>query len=243
MQLKNNAIKFLHTSCFSPTTATWTKAINQDFFRSIPILTATNLLHNLPKSMATTMGHFDQQLVLHQKEVLPKGEGSGQLRGWQVYQPDCWRNNQRNVRNPSKESSTSWSDTPTTPTPFWPNQSRSDANQLKAYQVILKQVGDSTSLTMHWMNNEVSVAIKKQLTNDFKLDYQLVPLRCITAKQAIQTFKNHFFAGLCSADSTLPLWLWDWLLPQAEITINLMCASRTLLEISTYKDVFGLFDH
>jgi hypothetical protein len=60
-QLKSNAIKFLHASCFSPTTATWTKAIDQGFFKSIPVLTASDVRRNLPKSMATTMGHLDQQ--------------------------------------------------------------------------------------------------------------------------------------------------------------------------------------
>jgi hypothetical protein len=63
-QVKSNAIKFLHASCFSLTTATWTKAIDQGFFRSIPILTADDVQRNLPKSMATTMGHLDQGLGL-----------------------------------------------------------------------------------------------------------------------------------------------------------------------------------
>jgi hypothetical protein len=31
-QVKSNAIKFLHAACFSPTTATWTKAIDMGFF-------------------------------------------------------------------------------------------------------------------------------------------------------------------------------------------------------------------
>jgi hypothetical protein len=45
VQVKSNAIKSLHTSCFSPATATWTKAIDQGFFRSIPVLTASNREH------------------------------------------------------------------------------------------------------------------------------------------------------------------------------------------------------
>jgi hypothetical protein len=60
-QLKSNAIKFLHAACFSPTTATWTKSIDQGFFQSVPLLTSHNVRRNLPKSMATVMGHLDQQ--------------------------------------------------------------------------------------------------------------------------------------------------------------------------------------
>jgi hypothetical protein len=60
-QIKSNAIKFLHAACFSPTTATWTKAIDLGFFKFIPLLTSNDVQHNLPKSIATAMGHLDQQ--------------------------------------------------------------------------------------------------------------------------------------------------------------------------------------
>jgi hypothetical protein len=46
-QLKSNAVKFLHAACFSPTTATWTKAINHGFFRSWPMLTAKTVRQHL----------------------------------------------------------------------------------------------------------------------------------------------------------------------------------------------------
>jgi hypothetical protein len=59
-QITTAAIKFLHVACFSPTTATWTQAINKGFFRSIPALTAKTVYKQLPKSMATAMGHMDQ---------------------------------------------------------------------------------------------------------------------------------------------------------------------------------------
>jgi hypothetical protein len=55
-----------------------------------------------------------------------------------------------------------------------PMKSRSDTDQLKAYQAILKHAGSSAPLTMHWMDNEALVAIKGLLANEFKLDYQLV---------------------------------------------------------------------
>jgi hypothetical protein len=60
-QLKSNAIKFLHAACFSPTTATWTKAIDLGFFKSVPLLTSNDVRRNLPKSITTEMGHLDQQ--------------------------------------------------------------------------------------------------------------------------------------------------------------------------------------
>jgi hypothetical protein len=42
------------------------------------------------------------------------------------------------------------------------------------------------------------------------------------AGRAIRTFKNHFIAILAGINKTFPKSLWDLLLPQAEITVNLL---------------------
>ena len=42
------------------------------------------------------------------------------------------------------------------------------------------------------------------------------------AGKAIQSFKNHFVAGLSSTNPFFPLHLWDRLLPQAEKTLNML---------------------
>jgi hypothetical protein len=111
---------------------------------------------------------------------------------------------------------------------------------------ILTRAKKGTALTMHWMDSEASIAVKRLLTKQFQLEYQLVPPhthQCNAAKRAICTFKNHFIAGLCLANNNFPIWLWDRLVPQAEITINLMQASRANPTISAYEAVFGPFDH
>jgi TnpA family transposase len=82
-----------------------------------------------------------------------------------------------------------------------PLKTRSDSDQLKAYEAILTQAGKGTALTMHWMDNEASIAIKRLLTEQLKLEYQLVlphTHRRNAAEWAIWTFKNHFITGLCS---------------------------------------------
>ena len=51
----------------------------------------------------------------------------------------------------------------------------------------------------HFMDNEASTALKLTMTT-INIKYQLVPPsnhRAINAERAIQTFKNHFIAGLC----------------------------------------------
>lgn len=78
------------------------------------------------------------------------------------------------------------------------------------------------------------------------IDFQLVlPAvhRRNAAERAIRTFQNHFISGLCSVDKDFPLHLWDQLLDQAEITLNLLRGSRINLKLSAWThQVNGMFD-
>ena len=63
-----------------------------------------------------------------------------------------------------------------------------------------------------------------------------------SAERAIQTFKNHFIAGLASTDPNFPLSNWCRLLPQAELTLNLLRHSRLNPKLSAYALLEGVFD-
>jgi hypothetical protein len=63
------------------------------------------------------------------------------------------------------------------------------------------------------------------------------------AKRAIQTFKEHLVAGLSSVDPTFPLHLCEGLLPQAEITLNLLRTSRLHPQLSAAAHFHGLVDY
>jgi hypothetical protein len=63
------------------------------------------------------------------------------------------------------------------------------------------------------------------------------------AERAIRTFKEHFVAGLSSVDPSFPLHLWDRLLPQAEIRLNLLRTSRLHLQLSAAAHFHGLVDY
>jgi hypothetical protein len=76
--------------------------------------------------------------------------------------------------------------------------------------------------------------------------YQLVPPHCHrrnAAERAIRTFKEHFVAGLSSVDPASPLHLWDRLLPQAEIRLNLLRSSRLHPQLSAAAHFHGLVDY
>jgi hypothetical protein len=62
------------------------------------------------------------------------------------------------------------------------------------------------------------------------------------AERAIQTLKNHFIAGLCSVDPNFTLRLWDRLLLQATITLNLLRQSRINPKVSAHAQLYGHYD-
>jgi hypothetical protein len=106
-----------------------------------------------------------------------------------------------------------------------PMKSRSASEWFKAYDSVHQELtvkGFKPKLQTH--DNEASTALKNFFTvND--ITYQVVPPHCHrrnAAERAIRTFKEHFVAGLSSVDPSFPLHLWDRLLPQAEITLNLL---------------------
>ena len=97
---------------------------------------------------------------------------------------------------------------------------------------------------MHIMDNEASNSLKTALIKN-SIAYQLVPPhlhRRNMVERAIQTFKAHFIACLHTAPSTYPAKEWDRLLPQCELTLNLMRPSRHNPKLSAHNDLFGIYD-
>ena len=126
-----------------------------------------------------------------------------------------------------------------------PLKSRATTEILRAFTTIqqrLRQAGRRPQL--HILDNECS-AILKQYMHQHHIPFQLEPPythRRNAAEHAIRTFKDHFITGLASAHKQFPLHLWDRLLPQAELTLNLLRPSRINLKLSAnmrLKDVFN----
>jgi len=106
-----------------------------------------------------------------------------------------------------------------------PIKNRTAAEILRAFQVVhqmLTKAGLRPKLQR--LDNECSNLLADYMTKQ-GIDYQLVPAgqhRRNAAERAIRTFKNHLIAGLCTTDTNFPLHLWDRLLNQAVLTLNLM---------------------
>ena len=91
------------------------------------------------------------------------------------------------------------------------------------------------------LDNEIS---KDQLSllEQKGLKVQLVPPhehRQNLSERATQTYKNYFITGRSGIDPTFLLILWDTLMPQANITINLIWSSRINPKLSAHAQLFG----
>ena len=62
------------------------------------------------------------------------------------------------------------------------------------------------------------------------------------AERAIRTFKAHFLSGLATCDPNFPISEWDRLLPQAEMTLNMLRTSRIHPKLSAYAYIAGPHD-
>ncbi len=63
------------------------------------------------------------------------------------------------------------------------------------------------------------------------------------AKAAICNFKAHFLIVLAGVANNFPPNLWDWLLPQTEITINLIQQSNATPNVLAYAHLSGPFNY
>ena len=107
---------------------------------------------------------------------------------------------------------------------------------------ILQERGHPPQL--HILDNEASAQLKHALLKN-KIEYQLVPPhlhRRNMAERAIQTFKAHFISCLCTAPPDFPATEWDLLLPQSELTMNLLRNCRYNSSLSAHAALFGVFD-
>ncbi len=97
---------------------------------------------------------------------------------------------------------------------------------------------------MHILDNEASDAFKKEIGKNCNL--QLVPPDTHhrnLAERATQTFKSHFIAKFAGVDPSFPMSLWDRLVLQTVLTLNLLQQANKTPTVSAYYYVNRPFDY
>jgi hypothetical protein len=124
-------------------------------------------------------------------------------------------------------------------------KNRGDKDMVRAFELLIQYlIIRGLQPSLQHLDNEASLALRNYLTKQ-GIDYQIAPPhihRRKNAEREIQTFKNYFISGLCSVDPNFPLKLWDKLLPQATITLNLLSKSRINPRMSAYAQLNVHFD-
>ena len=95
------------------------------------------------------------------------------------------------------------------------------------------------------LDNKCSAEFKEAI-RDNQMAYELVPPddhgRNI-AERVIQTANSHIISVLCGSDPNFLLHLWDFLLPQMEIQLNLLRQSCTVPKVLAYAHHYGAYDY
>ena len=127
-----------------------------------------------------------------------------------------------------------------------PLKNKSEGAVIQAYRTLWKRLTASGTVkpTTHILDKEASLAFKVEIKKSCAI--QAVPSdnhRQNLAERATQTFKSHFKSILAGVDDNFSMHLWDRLLPQAILTLNLLRQSNVAPTVSAYQYVHGAFDY
>ena len=113
-----------------------------------------------------------------------------------------------------------------------------DTHRLLAYDKIMRRLSNKKlTVDLQILDNEASAEYKRAITKKWNSNYQLVPPKthwCNAAERSIRTFKAHFLSILAGVAPDPPRNLWDLLLPQIELTLNLLRKATLDPDISAW---------
>ena len=249
-------VAYLHATAGFPVKSTWLEAVKRGAYTSWPGLTYELAARYCPDADKTIKGHMAQprQHIRSTKQPTltnwhPPGTAAAaaieihSVPINRIFTEDTGR------FTPRSRSGNQYImialHTPSNAILVQPFASKHDAHRIPAYNKVYERLATAgCAPTMHILDNEASAAFQRAITSN-NCKYQLVPPhvhRRNAAKRAIHTFKDHFLAILAGVAPTFPRNRWDLLLPQAELTLNLLCPSATSTSASAWDSLFGTYN-
>jgi hypothetical protein len=241
---QKDVINYLHAACFSPIKSTWITAIKNGNFTSWLGLTEHAVEKHLSKSTSTTKGHLNQQIQNARTTKIKDTKANvtepdldhgiktqfayaATIDAGQIYTDQTGRFPV--VSRKGNKYIMILYDYDSNAILAQPIKDRTAPELLKAFQVMEQElVARGLKPKLMKLDNEASKLLKTYLHQQ-NITFQVVPPyshRRNSAERAIRSFKDHLIAGLCSPDKSFPMHLWDRLLPQAVITLNMLRTSR-----------------
>ena len=128
-----------------------------------------------------------------------------------------------------------------------PLKSRKDSELTRAYNAMMLRLKRAEIIPRKYiLDNKVSEAMKNVIRDNYNMEIEVVPPRRHhknAAEVAISNFKVHFLSVLAGTAEDFPLFLWDRLLLQAEITANLLQQPNATPNVSAYAHLSEPFDY
>ena len=266
---KRDLATYLHAAFGNPARSTLLRAIRRGHLTTVPGLTTHLISKHLPDSLATALGHQDQEAKHLRSTRRPDLSDDVDPTVPDLDLAPVLEDKSHHVfavLMDRSELTKSYSDqTGRFPIPssrgnnylfvlyhhdtnsihVHPIPNRQAASIRKAWESIhttLRLHGHAPAL--HILDNECSQDLKDAFAKH-NVTFQRVPPkehRANAAKRAIRTYKNHFVATLCTVDSQFPMNEWDRLLPQTTLTLNLLRSSRIHPSLSAHASLFGNYD-
>ena len=257
----------MHQCLFSPTIDTLCKAIDNDQLIGFPHLTSALVRKYLPESTATAKGHM-KRLRQHTRSTTKNPSNEDIID--QDFRPPA--NDKAEVELfigatiGEQNDGTIYSDQ----TGAFPVQSfhgkkskmilyeyrsnailcralksQSDESMVDAFNDVYEELASKGfKPKLHIMDNQCSKAVVKQI-KAAGVNIQLVPPdehKVNAAERAIQTWKDHWTAGMGTLDPNCPMQLWCQFIDQAQLTLNLLRTSRINPKLSAYAVLYGQFN-
>jgi len=253
------SIRYLHAAAGFPVKETWLDAIKAGNYVTWPGLTTTAVRKHFPDSDETQQGHMKKQRqgVRSTKEVVEDTK-SQQLTAKKMH--DVYIKIHNVTETMYTDQTGRFPATSTRGNQYImvlvevdgnyidaePMKNKTEGSIIKAYLALWARLTASGTVRpkTHLLDNEASAAFKAEIKKNCTL--QLVPPdnhRRNLAERAIQTFKSHFKAIIAGVADNFPMNLWDRLLPQAVLTLNLLRQSNVAPTVSAYQYVNGAFDY
>lgn len=127
-----------------------------------------------------------------------------------------------------------------------PMRSRDTDEIIRRYRAIIEGLRKKNIIPQKQMLDNEAPQEFLNVIEEYNIEWELVPPynhRRNIAERAIQTAKGHIIANMLGCAESFPMQEWHRLLPQIELTLNMLRPANVRQTISAHSYVYGIHDY